>query len=114
MKKLRLNQLPDNTSGHFLKGVIPGEYICQGAMTYKKPGERTHTEAGSHVHDDREVFVILQGRARMEVDGQLHPMTVGDVFIIDPGEDHHLIADPDDPPVTLWLHAGPVRHPDQK
>jgi len=35
------------------------------------------------------------------------------VFIVEPGEDHHLISDGEDPCINLWLHAGPTRHPDQ-
>ena len=31
-------------------------------------------------------------------------------IVIEPGEDHHLIADPDDPCINLWLHAGPRPH----
>lgn len=119
MIKLRLNQLPDVREGHFLKGLIPGEYLCKGAMSYKAPNARTHTNDGPdgrdwHVHDDDcEVFVILQGKATMELNGVKHPMVTGDVFIVEPGEEHHLVADAEDPCINLWLHAGPERHPDQ-
>ena len=119
MRKLRLSQLPDVRDGHFLKGLIPGRYLCKGALSYKAPRVRTHTSNGPggrdwHVHeDDPEVFVILQGRATMELNGELHPMVPGDIFIVEPGEDHHLISDPVDPCVNLWLHAGPNRHPAQ-
>ena len=119
MKRYRLNQLPDVTEGHFLKGIIPGQYLCQGALSYKKPGFRTHSNDGPggidrHVHDDDcEVFVIVQGKAVMEVDGERISMVTGDVLVIEPGEDHHLVADAEDPCINLWLHAGPHRHPDQ-
>lgn len=49
----------------------------------------------------------------MGLDGEMHPMVTGDVFIVEPGEDHHLISDDVDPCINLWLHAGPERHPDQ-
>ncbi len=118
MIKLRLGQLPDVREGHFLKGLIPGEYLCEGLLSYKPPGLRTHTSDGPdgrdwHVHKDHEVFIILQGKATMELDGEMHPMVTGDVFIVEPGEDHHLISDIEDPCINLWLHAGPERHPDQ-
>ena len=118
MIKLRLNQLPDVREGHFLRGLIPGKYLCEGSLSYKPPGLRTHTNDGPggrdrHVHDDREVFIILQGKAMMELNGQMHPMVTGDVFIVEPGENHHLISDAVDPCINLWLHAGPERHPNQ-
>lgn len=120
MIKLRLNQLPDVREGHFMRGLIPGQYINRGAMSYKAPGVRTHTHDGPegrdyHVHeDDVEVFVLLQGKAQMELNGEMHPMVTGDLFIVEPGEEHHLISDREDPCINLWFHAGAERHPDQR
>ncbi len=119
MKRYRLSELEDAREGHFLRGIVPGEYICKGGMGYKKPGQRTHSHDGPggadrHVHDDSEVFVILQGRGEMEIDGVRHPFVTGDVFVVEPGEDHHLVSDAEDPCVNLWLHAGAHRHPDQE
>ena len=118
MKRYRLSELPDIRDGHFLKGILPGEFIREGTMGYKAPGFRTHTSDGPsgsdrHVHDDCEVFVILQGKAVMECEGKKYPLVTGDVFVVEPGEDHHLVADKYDPCINLWLHAGPERHPDQ-
>ena len=120
MKMLRLSDLPDNREGHFLQGVVPGDYLYLGGLGFKQPGFRTHTDDGpggidQHIHEDEcEVFIILQGKARMEVDGVEHPMTTGDICIVEAGEDHHLISDEDDPCVNIWLHAGNRRHPDQR
>ena len=118
MRRYRLNQLPDAREGHFLSGLVPGRYLCQGALSYKRPNVRTHTNDGPggsdrHVHDDYEAFVILQGKAVMEVDGERVTMVTGDVVIVEPGEDHHLVSDAEDPCINLWLHAGPERHQDQ-
>ena len=115
MKRYRLTDLADIREGHFLADVIPGEFLTEGGLSFKSPGQRTHDHDGPrgddrHTHYDCEVFVILQGRGRMEVDGETHPVTVGDVIVIEPGEDHHLTADPDDPCTNLWLHAGPRPH----
>ncbi|MBD3346338.1 MAG: cupin domain-containing protein [Chitinivibrionales bacterium] len=116
MKKYRLTSLPDIREGHFLKGIIPGKYINGGGMGFKKPNQRTHTNDGPggrdlHIHEDEsEVFVVLGGKAVLEVNGEKHPMITGDVFVVDPGEDHHLTADPDDPCVNLFLHAGDRRN----
>ncbi|MDH7570504.1 MAG: cupin domain-containing protein, partial [Armatimonadota bacterium] len=103
MKRYRLNELPDVREGHFLKGILPGEYLCKGTLSYKKPNVRTHTNDGPggidrHVHeDDCEAFVILQGKAIMELNGERIPLVTGDVVIVEPGEDHHLISDAHDP-----------------
>jgi mannose-6-phosphate isomerase-like protein (cupin superfamily) len=119
MKMYRLTDLDDVRHGHFLKGLLPGDYLSVGGLGFKPPGFRTHTNDGPddkdvHVHDDCEVFIILQGKARMEIDGEFHPLATGDICIVEPGEDHHLIADEDDPCVNLWLHGGNHRHPDQE
>jgi quercetin dioxygenase-like cupin family protein len=49
----------------------------------------------------------------MEIDGITYPLVPGDVLIVEPGEDHHLVSDAFDPCINLWLHAGPERHPAQ-
>jgi quercetin dioxygenase-like cupin family protein len=120
MRKLRLADLADLREGHFLADILPGRYLNVGGMGFKSPGQRTHDHDGPggtdrHVHaEDREAFVILQGRAVMQVDGRDVQLTCGDVVIIEPGEDHHLVCDPDEPCVNLWLHAGDEPHPDQR
>jgi len=119
MKLFRLSDLGDTREGHFLKGVLDGDYICRGGMGFKKPLQRTHSHDGPggtdhHAHDTAEAFVILQGKAVMEIDGKKYPLTTGDVCIVEPGEDHHLISDAEDPCVNLWLHAGRHRHDNQE
>ncbi|MHB9031864.1 MAG: cupin domain-containing protein [Anaerolineae bacterium] len=118
MRKLRLNQLGDVSEGHFLADYLPGNYLSAGALSFKPPRMRTHTAEGPggddrHIHTDSEAFIILQGKAVMEVDGREVPLVTGDVLIIEPGEDHHLTSDAEDPCINLWLHAGPERNPAQ-
>ncbi len=122
MKKLTLHDLPAGKR-HILSGIIPGDYLTRGGLNFKLPGHRSHDVGceckacdgnGRHVHeDDSEVFVILQGKARIEVDGRSHDLIAGDVVICEPGEDHHLVSDEDDPCVNLYLHAGDARSPKQ-
>lgn len=119
MKRLRLSELADTRQGHFLGDWLPGPYLSVGGLSFAKPGERSHTNDGPdgrdyHVHTDCEAFVILQGTGIMELNGERIPVGVGDIFIVEPGEDHHLNSDPEDPVVTLWLHAGPNRHKNQQ
>ena len=78
-----------------------------------RPGQRSHSNDGPdgkdyHVHEDCEAFVILEGEGSVEVNETHHPVRVGDIVIIHPGEDHHLIAGKENQLVTLWCHAGSV------
>ncbi len=108
MRILRLTDLPDVREGHVLAGTVPGRYLTAGGIGFKDPGHVSHP--GRHVHEDEhEVFVILQGRGEIEVDGRRTPIACGDVVVIDPGEDHHLVSSDADPLVNLYLHAGNVR-----
>ena len=113
MKLFRLSEIPDARRGHFLGGILSGRSIHHGSMSYKKPGAVTHTE-GRHVHDDDEVFVILQGTGEMEIDGVRHPIGVGDVVVAEAGEDHHLRSSADDPVINLWFHLADEPNPEQK
>ena len=97
-------------------------YLSQGGLSFKKPGEKTHdigctcqscNGKGRHAHeDDYEVFIILQGKGIIKINGVNHALVAGDVVVCDPGEDHHLIADENDPCVNLWLHTSNIRHQD--
>lgn len=119
MRKLRFKDLDPDGGDHILTGIIPGKYLCQGGMGFKKPNQRSHDTGcdcpacdgnGRHVHeDDNEVFVILQGKGRIEVNGKSHNFRAGDVIVCEPGEEHHLVADEEDPCVNLFLHAGDIR-----
>ncbi|NLF30767.1 MAG: cupin domain-containing protein [Planctomycetes bacterium] len=114
MKRCRLTDLTADGT-HVLAAMLPGRCLTRGGLSFKAPGQRSHTSDGPggsdrHVHDDCEAFVILQGRAVMEVDGRSYNLAAGDVVIIEPGEDHHLLADSEDPCVNLWLHAGDKPH----
>jgi hypothetical protein len=34
--------------------------------------------------------------------------------VIEPGDEHYLIGDPEHPIVNLWFHCGDERHPAQQ
>ena len=46
----------------------------------------------------------------MEIDGTPHDMITGDVVVCEPGEDHHLVADEEDPCVNITLHTSDSHH----
>ncbi|PUA39570.1 cupin domain-containing protein [Paenibacillus elgii] len=119
MKRYCLSELQDAREGHILNQVLSGDYVSSGGLAFSKPGERSHTNDGPggrdyHVHTDSEAFLIVQGHGTMEIDKTFHPVTVGDIIVVEPGEDHHLHSSIEDPIVTLWCHAGPVRHKNQQ
>jgi len=104
MKRYRLFDLKD-TGGHFLGGIMGSSRLHHGGLHFYDPGEYSHPE-GRHFHEhSKEVFVCLQGRARLLVDGVEYEMRMGDIALIEPGEEHHLLADSEDPIVNLWLHV---------
>jgi mannose-6-phosphate isomerase-like protein (cupin superfamily) len=120
MKLFRLSDLDPAEAEHILTGIIPGRYLSHGGLGFKTPGQRSHDFGcsckacdgkGRHVHaDDCEVFIILQGRGQLQVDGKAHDLRAGDVVVCEPGEDHHLVADKDDPMVEIYLHGGDTPH----
>jgi len=84
---------------------MSGSKLRQGGLHFYNPGEYGHPE-GRHIHQHKEeVLICLQGRAKLIVDGVEREMHMGDIALIEPGEEHHVLADGKDPIVNLWLHA---------
>jgi len=113
MKVHRLSELPASRASHVFGGIVPGAFISMGGVSFHSPGDLAHSDEERHVHDGEEIFVILQGKAVVHFDHGDQPIEAGDVMVIDPGENHHLESDRDDPCIVIWLHAGPKAHPSQ-
>jgi mannose-6-phosphate isomerase-like protein (cupin superfamily) len=107
MKMLNLADLVARGGGPVLATAVPGYHIERGGITRYANGERSHPE-GHHVHIVPEMFVILQGTGVIEVDGSPTPFQAGDVFVIDAGEDHHLVCQGDLPLISAWMHLQPA------
>lgn len=108
MKKIRFDHLKPEVATHIFEDFLPGNSIYAGGMFFQKAGEVSHeNDNGSpvHVHEDCELFCFFQGKAMVEVDGVKHPAEAGDVFLIEPGEDHHIISGEDELPIGIWCHA---------
>ncbi len=104
MKKLRIYDLKGPRSGHILAGHVSGKDVRVGGFHRFKPGEVAHgTER--HTHPVEEVFIVLQGKATLPVDGKTYELQAGDIAIVDPGEDHHMTGDEADPAVVVWFHV---------
>jgi hypothetical protein len=71
------------------EALVRGAYIHQGGLSFHPVGFRTHAE-GHHVHDTHEVLVI------------------------EPGDEHYLIGDPEHPIINLWFHCADERHSAQQ
>jgi len=113
VRRYRLNQLPETNARHVFGGIVAGEFISIGGMFFKSPGQISHADETPHVHDDEEVFVILQGKARIHFDDKVESFSSGDVIVIEPRENHHFESDRDEPCINLSLRCGPQPHPDQ-
>ena len=113
MRRYRLNELEIGKRGHFAAGIVEGARISHGGLSFHAKGQRTHSDEDRHVHDVPEVFCILQGKAVLDLDGKRIPVRAGDVLVIEPGENHHMIADPEDPTVNLWFGCDDSGHPKQ-
>lgn len=64
-----------------------------------------------HWHrDSEELYFILEGRGRMEIDGETQDVGVGDAILIPPGTWHQITAH--EPLRFLCCCAPPYRHED--
>lgn len=107
MKKMTIKDLTF-TEGQLFEGILPGEKLYMGGLSFSRPGEISHADEnpeGTHTHDDCELFMIVQGKAVIQVNDVAESVKTGDIVLVDPGEDHHIISDSEDPAVVLWCHA---------
>jgi mannose-6-phosphate isomerase-like protein (cupin superfamily) len=107
MKKLSLADLTARGDGPVLATAVPGYLIARGGLSQYEAGQRSHPE-GEHVHTVPEAFCILQGSGLVEIDGTHTPFEAGDILLVEPGEDHHLISQGDVPLVSVWMHLRPA------
>ena len=100
MKRLTVQSLcPDGS--RLLPELLGEACIAHGGVYVFKPGEIAHPEP-RHVHDVDEVFVFLQGKGVLPIDGVDHPVQAGDLVIVEAGEDHHTRSSMDEPLVAAW------------
>ncbi len=100
MKKLTIAALKPNGS-RLLPHELGDARVVSGGIYVFKPGETAHPEP-RHVHSVDEVFIFVQGRGVLPIDGIDHPIQAGDVVIVHKGEDHHTRSSTEDPLVAAW------------
>ena len=109
MKRYRMGELPA-ARRHLFAGVVAGEYIWEeAAVEFRKPGEVVPGAS----HEDEEVYVILQGKARVHLEAGVEHLATGDVMVIEPGERHQFVSDEKEPCVQMYVHCGPKLHANQ-
>ena len=99
MKRMKIADLQP-VDGQLLPDQLKGSKITGGGVYVFKPGETAHPEV--HIHDVDEVFIFVQGKGILPIDGTDHPVEAGDVVIVEAGEDHHTTGSTDDPLVAAW------------
>ena len=105
MKRGRIEDLASGEASHILGDLVGGKRLGVGGYHRFKPGEVAHA-GEKHIHDTDEVFLILQGRARLPIEGRpTAELVAGDIAVVEPGEDHHLTGDETDPAVLVWFHV---------
>jgi quercetin dioxygenase-like cupin family protein len=100
MIRMHLEDL-EHTGSRLLPDCFGDRKITGGGLYVFKPGETAHPEP-RHVHDVAEVFIFVQGRGVIPIDGVDHPIQTGDVVIVEAGEDHHTRSSVEDPLVAAW------------
>ena len=100
MKRMRITDIAPDTNFLF-PDILGGAKIANGGVYVFKPGETAHPEA-VHVHEVDEVFLFVQGKGVLPIDGVDYPVETGDVVIVEAGEDHHTRSSEEDPLVAAW------------
>lgn len=88
----------------FSKGDLPP--FTQVARVVVPPGEVLAAHAHADMH---EIFIILEGRVRMVVDGVPHDLGPEDAIALSPGESHELSNSGD--AAAIFLVAGWTEKP---
>ncbi len=105
MRKSSIYKLSEGTE-NILDGILPVGKFKEGGLHFFKPNEVSHADEVRHVHEGHyEVFINVQGKGVVEVEGENHSFELGDVILIEPGESHHVKTDPQNPLVNLWMGA---------
>jgi len=97
---IRITDLRPSNS-RLMPNLLGEKKIDHGGLYIFQPGETAHPEP-RHVHDADEVFIFIQGKGVIPIDGKEYPVKTGDVVIVKAGEDHHTRSSVDDPLVAAW------------
>lgn len=92
MKIVSLAELPDEGVSHdpdiskrvlLRRGDVP--HVTNLSHARLAPGQATRSHAHTTMH---EVYLVLAGTGRAEVDGRAHALAAGTCVVVEPGESH--------------------------
>lgn len=64
----------------------------RGAWCVLRPGDVTE----AHTHRERELFIVMAGRADMVCNGRRHALRAGDLALMRGGIEHHIVNEHDE------------------
>lgn len=66
------------------------------------------SQFSSHTHDTYEIFYFISGNAEYSVEGNIYPLSHGDIVILNHMETHHLILKKNTPYTRIGIHFKPT------
>ncbi|PSP86343.1 cupin domain-containing protein [Halobacteriales archaeon QS_1_68_17] len=94
----------DEASGFF--EVVGGTERSQAATMVLDPGRATGGPTNRHPDSDQWLYV-RSGTGHAVVEGERIDLGPGDLALIEAGETHEIVADEDEPLVTINVYAPP-------
>ena len=85
---------------------VEGQSLAEATL---EPGHATQRH---HHRQTEEIYLVTEGRGRMEIDGEERDVAVCDAILIPPGARHQLRNDGDGALRILCCCAPPYRHDD--
>lgn len=83
-----------SSDSHLFCGHWNGSPVEIGFLP--KPLKKVPDSEVMHYHDYREYYVVLEGRAELEVEGERVTLRGGSVIMVEPGERHRVVfVDPE-------------------
>lgn len=62
----------------------------------------------SHTHEFFEIFYFISGSAKYSIEGNIYPLSYGDILLLNPLETHHLILKKNVPYTRITIHFIPT------
>ena len=105
MRRFTFADLGSDGQLHVAARIVAGHRLGSGGLAFHTAGQRAHADEPRHTHaHEEEIFCIMQGHGTLELDDRVEPLRAGDVVVIEPGENHHVVSSTDSPLMNLWLH----------
>ena len=87
--------------------LLGGTQRSQAATMVLEPGQSTGGPDNRHDRQDQWLYVV-SGQGRAVVEGERVELGPGDLLLIEAEEAHEIVAEGDEPMVTVNIYAPPV------